>query len=179
MHDRANTAVTDVTAAQLEWFKGDLLERFAAEQRTTMRLLRAMPESHHDFRPHERSATALELVSTIAREQAGIVAVLEGSWSMPPSFPAPPATWSEALGAVDGGGSAVLAALETTPARRLAESVPFFVGPQQVGPMIVRELLWFWLLDSVHHRGQLSVYVRLAGGRVPAMYGPSADEPWA
>lgn len=33
-------------------------------------------------------------------------------------------------------------------------------------------------VDSVHHRGQFSVYLRLAGGKVPSIYGPSADEPW-
>jgi len=32
--------------------------------------------------------------------------------------------------------------------------------------------------DQIHHRGQLSVYVRMAGGKVPSIYGPSADEPW-
>ena len=42
----------------------------------------------------------------------------------------------------------------------------------------VIDVLWFMLTDSIHHRGQLSVYVRMAGGRVPSIYGPSADEPW-
>ena len=32
--------------------------------------------------------------------------------------------------------------------------------------------------DSIHHRGQLSVYIRPAGGKVPSIYGPSGDEPW-
>jgi uncharacterized damage-inducible protein DinB len=32
-------------------------------------------------------------------------------------------------------------------------------------------------LDLVHHRGQMSVYIRLAGGKLPSIYGPSADEP--
>ena len=31
---------------------------------------------------------------------------------------------------------------------------------------------------QIHHRGQMSVYLRMAGGKVPALYGPSADEPW-
>jgi uncharacterized damage-inducible protein DinB len=34
------------------------------------------------------------------------------------------------------------------------------------------------LYDTIHHRGQLSVYMRLAGARVPSIYGPSGDEPW-
>jgi uncharacterized damage-inducible protein DinB len=36
---------------------------------------------------------------------------------------------------------------------------------------------WFELFDHIHHRGQFSVYLRLAGARVPSIYGPTADEP--
>ena len=47
-----------------------------------------------------------------------------------------------------------------------------------MGDFPVAEFLWFMLMDSVHQHGQLSVYVRCAGGKVPSIYGPSADEPW-
>jgi DinB family len=36
---------------------------------------------------------------------------------------------------------------------------------------------WIGLFDAIHHRGQLSVYLRPMGGRVPSIYGPSADDP--
>jgi uncharacterized damage-inducible protein DinB len=52
------------------------------------------------------------------------------------------------------------------------------VGPGQVADVPVADMLWIMLLDAVHHRGQLSVYLRMAGGKVPSIYGPSADEPW-
>jgi uncharacterized damage-inducible protein DinB len=38
-------------------------------------------------------------------------------------------------------------------------------------------LLWIALFDAVHHRGQLSTYIRPMGGKVPSIYGPSADAP--
>ena len=44
-----------------------------------------------------------------------------------------------------------------------------FAGP-------VRDHCWWILFDLVHHRGQLSTYVRPMGGKVPATYGPSGDE---
>ena len=44
--------------------------------------------------------------------------------------------------------------------------------------MPAMNVFWMMMLDSVHHRGQFSVYIRLAGGLVPSIYGPSADEPW-
>jgi uncharacterized damage-inducible protein DinB len=37
-------------------------------------------------------------------------------------------------------------------------------------------LLWIALFDTVHHRGQLSTYIRPMGGNVPSIYGPSADD---
>jgi uncharacterized damage-inducible protein DinB len=40
------------------------------------------------------------------------------------------------------------------------------------------DFLWLMLTDQIHHRGQLSVYARMAGGKVPSIYGPSFDEPW-
>ena len=40
------------------------------------------------------------------------------------------------------------------------------------------QFLWFILHDHIHHRGQFTVYQRMAGGKVPSIYGPSADEPW-
>ena len=51
-------------------------------------------------------------------------------------------------------------------------------GPGTMGVLKVIDFLWFMLLDSIHHRGQLSVYIRPAGGKVPSIYGPTADEPW-
>jgi len=52
------------------------------------------------------------------------------------------------------------------------------VGPKQVGDVRRGDALWMMLMDTVHHRGQLSVYQRIAGGKVPSIYGPSGDEPW-
>jgi len=40
------------------------------------------------------------------------------------------------------------------------------------------DVLWYSLHALIHHRGQLSVYLRMVGGKVPSIYGPSGDEPW-
>jgi uncharacterized damage-inducible protein DinB len=40
------------------------------------------------------------------------------------------------------------------------------------------DVLWYLLNDQIHHRGQFSVYLRMAGAKVPSIYGPSKDEPW-
>jgi len=56
--------------------------------------------------------------------------------------------------------------------------VMFFVGPKTPGELSVAQICWFMLHDSIHHRGQLSTYLRLMGAPVPSIYGPSAAEPW-
>jgi uncharacterized damage-inducible protein DinB len=52
------------------------------------------------------------------------------------------------------------------------------IGPKQIGEVRRGDALWMFLNDQIHHRGQLSVYVRMVGGCVPSIYGPSKDEPW-
>ena len=52
------------------------------------------------------------------------------------------------------------------------------LGPGTTGELRRIDVLWQQLLDQVHHRGQFSVYLRLAGAKVPSIYGPTADEPW-
>ncbi|MGH7568455.1 MAG: DinB family protein [Gemmatimonadales bacterium] len=60
----------------------------------------------------------------------------------------------------------------------LNTTVKFFTGPKQMGDVRRLDFLWFLLMDMVHHRGQFSVYLRMAGGQVPSIHGPSADEQW-
>ena len=84
----------------------------------------------------------------------------------------------KALAAYEASGKEFLATLEKTPESRLLDKVTFFTGPKQMGEVPVGDLLWMTLMDSVHHRGKMSVYIRIAGGKVPSIYGPTADEPW-
>jgi uncharacterized damage-inducible protein DinB len=55
-------------------------------------------------------------------------------------------------------------------------SAQFYYGGKVVSEQAVGQFLWFILFDAIHHRGQLSAYLRPMGGKVPAIYGPSADE---
>jgi uncharacterized damage-inducible protein DinB len=103
---------------------------------------------------------------------------LAGKWVFPPPFPPTPDTWEEILSAFDATTTAVRDALVAAPESRFAERVQFVVGPKQASFIPIAELIWFMLLDAVHHRGQLSIYLRLMEAKVPSIYGPSADEPW-
>jgi uncharacterized damage-inducible protein DinB len=64
------------------------------------------------------------------------------------------------------------------PDDQLDSTVQFPTGPGKMGNYTKQEFLWFLLSDQIHHRGQFSIYLRMAGGKVPSIYGPTADEPW-
>ena len=55
-------------------------------------------------------------------------------------------------------------------------SAQFYYGGKLASEQPVGTFLWLILFDAIHHRGQLSAYLRPMGGKVPAIYGPSADE---
>ena len=64
------------------------------------------------------------------------------------------------------------------PDETLHETVKFFTAPKTMTDVVRMDFLWFMLSDHIHHRGQFSVYLRMADGKVPSIYGPSADESW-
>jgi uncharacterized damage-inducible protein DinB len=156
-------------------------DAFAREHDTTQRVLRAYPDDQSDFRPHERSPMAREIAWPIhlGQERLMTKALTTGfDWSKPPAARPPlPATVREIAELADQSYRSVLELLRTADDAKLAGTVKFFVAPKTLGDMGVLPFLWYILCDQVHHRGQLSVYLRMVG-KVPSIYGPSGDEPW-
>jgi uncharacterized damage-inducible protein DinB len=142
------------------------------------RVLAALPEAHAELRPTPTMESARELAWIFCLGQGGIAAALTDRWQWPPQFPPVPEQWTDVLAAVEATTQQLREALDAAPDDRPFATVPFFAGPRQLGEVRVLDLCWFMLLDAVHHRGQFSVYLRLAGALVPSIYGPSADEPW-
>jgi uncharacterized damage-inducible protein DinB len=141
------------------------------------RVLEALPADSLDFRPHERSRSARELAWTLAGVTSLLAEFLrrgEARWE----WQAPPASLDEILSAYDRAARAVAEELRRADdgrwdgwaGRLLAEGQIVWEAP-------FREMAWGYLFDLIHHRGQLSVYIRPMGGRVPAIYGPSGDSP--
>jgi uncharacterized damage-inducible protein DinB len=55
------------------------------------------------------------------------------------------------------------------------------MSKQKIGELLMEQslggFLWYLFFDAIHHRGQLSTYIRPMGGKVPSIYGPSGDDP--
>jgi uncharacterized damage-inducible protein DinB len=158
--------------------KQQFTDVYKREQQTTLKLLRCFPADKGSFKPHERSSSAVQLTWTFVVENNVALAALKGPLKLA-GWPPAPATIEEVIAAYEASTKEYLETLAATPESRLAETIQFPTGPKQMGDIPVGEFLWFMLMDSIHHRGQLSVYVRCAGGKVPSIYGPSADEPWS
>ncbi len=158
--------------------KRHYLDLYTKEFPITLKVLKAYPSKKEDFKPHDRSGSAIKLVHTFIMQNAVVADAIRGELKMPPNLPPAPATVTEGVASYERGAKALIEAVRAAPESRFFERVDFFTGPGQMGKIPVRELLWMMLLDSIHHRGQLSVYIRMAGGKVPSIYGPSADEPW-
>ena len=158
--------------------KQRFLDVFRKEHATTLKIMKAFPEHEGSFQPHPKSGSAIRVMWTFVQEQAVMEAALNGTLKMPPAFDPPPETVGEIIEIYEAGARKVEKALAEAPEARLSETVQFFTGPKTMGDVPVRDVLWLFLMDSIHHRGQLSVYVRMKDGRVPSIYGPSLDEPW-
>ena len=155
-----------------------LLESYQRESATTIKILRAVPASHAELRPHPTSNSAMQIAWTFAIENALMEAALLNKLQMPPSFQPMPATWDDCVDVYERGVERVSALLQTARDEAMNETVPFMTGPRQFGDVSKLFLCTLMLNDSIHHRGQLSVYLRMSGARVPSIYGPSRDEPW-
>lgn len=157
------------------------LDAYEREHAITMRLLRAYPSEQSELRPHEKLKTARELAYIFVQECGLGIAGLNdafGKGLTGPSSPPVPEKWEDVLPALEAAHVEFRKAFESYTDAQLLEPIKFFVGPKTMGEYSRLQFAWFLLSDQIHHRGQMSVYLRMAGGKVPSIYGPTADEPW-
>lgn len=161
--------------------KEAFLAAFDREHAKTRQVLHAYPADQGELRPSPNLKTARELAFVFALERGlGSVVWQDGLANGMPAggFPSAPQSWSEVLGALDKMHGDFRALVASASDDSLNEEVTFFVGPKTMGKVKRIDWLWFILSDEIHHRGQFTIYSRIAGGKVPSLYGPSADEPW-
>jgi uncharacterized damage-inducible protein DinB len=140
------------------------------ESKTTQKVLSRIPEGS-DYRPDPRSRTAHEIAWQIVCEEKMIVDALEtGKASWEP--PATPATMKEVVDAYATQSASLADRWASLPDEKWESEMEFFGAPRPAASMA-----WSFLFDIIHHRGQITTYLRPMGSTVPRVYGPSADEP--
>jgi uncharacterized damage-inducible protein DinB len=151
----------------------DYLNERRREFQTTLRVLQSYPDDQRHLKPSEKSRTAAELVRTLVVEERVLTSLVNAGvadpslWAveLPGSMTKIIEMWQDAVAVND----RVMTMLSAEDWGRVVN----FYGMH----IPLAQACWFELFDHIHHRGQFSVYLRLAGARVPSIYGPTADEP--
>jgi uncharacterized damage-inducible protein DinB len=146
------------------------------ETPTTLKVLRAIPEEKCDYRPSKHSRSAMELARHLPVIELWFYeGVIQGELPAPdPGAESSIKTVAQAISVYE---NQVKAALE----RVKQLSGEQLVRPISMLGLFTKPAVWFLSLlirHTVHHRGQLSAYLRPMGARVPAIYVDSADEPF-
>jgi len=146
-----------------------------AERRAFVRVVAAVPEEGLDYRPDAKSRTAREMIGHLLGHTLDLVELVdEGSIHHRNQMPVE--SVAEATRAFDASFGLLADKLGGVDQAQWDAAATFWVGEHEVAKGTREQLAWMMLLDAVHHRGQLSAYLRPMGGRVPSIYGPSADE---
>lgn len=162
----------------MEQEKEHFLKAWNDEFQTTVKVLKAFPEEKKDLKPAEKLKTARELAWVFANEEDVMFrGIMDGNIDWSKMKPAPD-TMSDIIHQFEKNHKENVAAFKSFDASKLNNTIKFFVAPKTMGDVPIMHLLWMMLMDQVHHRGQFSVYLRIAGAKVPSIYGPTADEPW-
>jgi uncharacterized damage-inducible protein DinB len=157
-----------------------MLAEFEHEARITREFLERIPQDKLGWKPHEKSHTAGELALHIANVPGSVVRSVQVDESPLPDFAAlfqQPATVQDILSSHEKSIETVREILPTMDDARLMtnwsatrDGKPVMTMPKV---MFLRSIM---LNHWIQHRGQLGVYLRLVGAKVPSSYGPSGDE---
>jgi uncharacterized damage-inducible protein DinB len=161
-----------------------LLPEFDHEMANTRRTLERVPDTAFDWTPHEKSYSMQDLVSHLANLPSWTAVTIEqDSIDMaPPDGSEPPrteavASTAQALETFDTNVAAARAIIENASDEKLMETWSLLNGGEVMFTMPkVAVLRSFIMNHMIHHRGQLTVYLRMNDAPLPALYGPSADE---
>ena len=140
------------------------------ESKTTRKVLERIPEGS-DYRPDPKSRTAQDIAWQIVGEEKMIIEALENGtaeWAPPPM----PATMKEVVDTYTKQSEEITQRWNALPEEKWNGKLQFFGSEHSASGMA-----WGFLFDIVHHRGQISTYLRPMGAKVPQIYGPSGDEP--
>ena len=161
-----------------EWFLAEL-ESEAAKSR---RVLEQVPDGKRDWKPHERSMALGYLADLVANIPSWVgLAITKDELDIAPKDgptykPAPMNTSAELVAALDKAVAQARDALRGTSDAHLETSWRLLAAGQLAFEQPRHQVIRDAFLHSAHHRGQMTVYLRLLGSKVPSVYGPTADD---
>jgi uncharacterized damage-inducible protein DinB len=156
----------------------ELLQELEQEAHATRRVLERVPDSHLDWRPHERSFSLGQLAMHVATIPGAIARMSQHSPFQVPEFTQPgTSSASDLLRFLEASLASAREVLAGLDDAGLDNTWQLVNGSREIMSFPVGAMLRTLMLNHwYHHRGQLLVYLRQVGQRVPSVYGPTADE---
>jgi uncharacterized damage-inducible protein DinB len=157
------------------------IQRWQQEYPAFIRVFKALPADRLDYRPHPRSRSAGELAALLVSAQQSCVQLCKSRksfysglrWQEPASF----GDLGQMISTYERDHDTLAIQLHSLDDSGWNHQAWLIQGTEEILLKdTVGGLLWIALFDNVHHRGQLSTYIRAMGGKVPSIYGPSADD---
>lgn len=150
------------------------LQLCAAEYPRFVGVLQAVPGDRLDYRPHEKSRSAQELLGHLIAHETDLLQLAE-TGTIHHQIMVPFSDLQDALRIYDDAHRQVMEKFAALSEDEWMRTGQFLVQGHLVMEQPRADLAWMLLLDALHHRGQISTYLRPMGGKVPPIYGPSAD----
>jgi uncharacterized damage-inducible protein DinB len=150
-------------------------ERRKAERPAFVKVLKAVPQERCDYRPEPKARTAGELAWLFAQSEGALVRLLD-TGTIEWSETKPPAALDAIVAAYEANAAAVNERIAKLDEAGWEKKGRFLMGDAPAWEDTTANFVWGFLFDLVHHRGQLTTYLRPMGGKVPSIYGPSADD---
>jgi uncharacterized damage-inducible protein DinB len=158
-----------------------ILAELAHEGATTRRLLERLPQDRLGWQPHQKSMTLGRLATHIAEIPGWVGSIVEkDEFDIGASGYVPPTLGSvaEIIALFDKSVAAATETLKRQGNDRLLAKWQLKKNGKLVVEMPRLGMIRSFLMNHlIHHRGQLSVYLRLQNVPLPSIYGPTADEP--
>jgi hypothetical protein len=150
-------------------------ESFKAEKPKFVRVLQAVPGDKAAYRPHEKCSTAGDIVWLVASEWADACEIIDKGKVDFVVRPAP-ARVQDSVAAFEKNAGEIEKRLARLDDAAWDRNAQFLMGGKVAWEASLGDMLFGFLFDAIHHRGQLSSYLRPMGAKVPSIYGPSADD---
>ena len=150
--------------------------RRKSEIPTFVKVLKAIPHGRADYRPDSKSRTAAELAGLLAYEEAALLSLLETGtveWKDQPA----PTKMADVVASFERNAQAVTDRMAKLDEQGWTKQGQFLMEGAPPWKDSIENFVWGMFFDAIHHRGQLTTYLRPMGGKVPSIYGPSADDP--
>ncbi len=161
----------------------NILQELERELALTRKVLERLPEDKFNFAPHPKSMPLIKLATHIVNLLGSKSLMVRGDYRdfADPNAPKPlptPTTRAQLLERFDAYAADLRKALQESDDQQLTASYQFRAGEKVLMDRPKGAALRIMGLNhSIHHRGQLTIYLRLLDVPVPGIYGPSADEP--